>query len=89
MLRRMSIVVAAFSDQVGGVSAAKVIGDLDCISRSVQQARGASAKRGVRQRLAEARACRADLSALAAAGKAAGLAHPGCETLVQVVEQPD
>jgi hypothetical protein len=72
--RKAELVVAAFSDQVGGVSAAKVIGDLDCISRSVQQARGASAKRGVRQRLAEARACRADLSALAAAGKAAGLA---------------
>jgi hypothetical protein len=72
--RKAELIAGAFSEKVGGVSAAKVIGDLDCISRNVQKARGTSATSAVRKRLAEARACQADLSALAAAGKAAGLA---------------
>jgi hypothetical protein len=71
---KRELIVAAFSDQVGGVPAAKVIADFDCISLNLQQARNTDRKSLVRARLADARACRADLAKAAAAGKAAGLA---------------
>jgi hypothetical protein len=71
---KAELIVAAFSDQVGGVSAARTIGDLDCISRNVQKARNTDKKSTVRARMADASACRADLAALATAGGAAGLA---------------
>jgi hypothetical protein len=71
---KAELIVAAFSDEVRGVSAAKVIGDLDCISLNVQKARGLRAQRAVRARLADARACRDALAGLAAAGGARGLA---------------
>jgi hypothetical protein len=70
---KAELIVAAFSDDVRGVSAAKVIGDLDCISLNVQKARSLQAKRAVRARLADARACRNGLAGLAAAGGASGL----------------
>jgi hypothetical protein len=71
---KAELIAGAFNDQVGGVSAARTISDLDCISRTVQQARTTDRPRTIRARLAAARACRADLSKLATAGKAAGLA---------------
>jgi hypothetical protein len=71
---KREVIVAAFSDQVGGVSAAKVITDFDCISLNLQKARDTDKKSLVRARMADARACRTDLARLAAAGKASGLA---------------
>jgi hypothetical protein len=71
---KRELIVAAFSDDVRGVSAARVIDDLDCISLNLQRARNTSRARTVRARIADARACRADLAALAAKGRATGLA---------------
>ncbi|MCW2982765.1 MAG: hypothetical protein JWR63_335 [Conexibacter sp.] len=71
---KREVIVGAFSDQVGGVSAATVIEDFDCISLNLQRARNTDKKRLVRARLADARTCRSDLASAAAAGKAAGLA---------------
>jgi hypothetical protein len=70
---KAQVVVGAFGDQVRGVSAAKAIGDLDCISLNVQKARDAT-KKIARARVADASRCRAELAALAAAGGADGLA---------------
>jgi hypothetical protein len=71
---KAELIVAAYSDEVGGVSAARVLGDLDCISLNVQKARGTSKRSTVRARFADARGCRADLAKLASAGGAKGLA---------------
>jgi len=71
---KAELIVAAYSDEVGGVSAARVLGDLDCISLNVQKARGTSKRSMVRARFADARGCRADLAKLASAGGVKGLA---------------
>ncbi|MES1193771.1 MAG: hypothetical protein ABUM26_05555 [Solirubrobacterales bacterium] len=71
---KAKLIDAAYDDQVSGVSAARVIRDLDCISLNVQKARGTSKSSTVRARFADARACRADLAKLASAGGAKGLA---------------
>jgi hypothetical protein len=51
------LVVAAFSDQVHGVDAAKVIGGFDCVSLNVQKARNTKAKGTAKARLAAAKGC--------------------------------
>jgi hypothetical protein len=71
---KAKLIAAAYSDQVGGVSAARVVGDLDCISRNVQKARGASQRSTVRARFTDARRCRGGLAKVATAGGAKGLA---------------
>jgi hypothetical protein len=63
---KAKLIAAAFTDDVGGLPAARVITDLDCVSRAVQQARGASSKSVARRRVATAKACRADLAKVAA-----------------------
>ncbi len=68
------LIAAAYDDEVGGVSAARVISDLDCISLNVQKARVTAKPSTVRARFADARRCRADLAKLASAGGAKGLA---------------
>jgi hypothetical protein len=68
------LIAAAYDEQVGGISAARTIGDLDCISVSVQKARGTSKRSTVRARFADARGCGGDLAKLAGAGGATGLA---------------
>jgi len=69
---KAKLIAAAFADDVKGVPAARVITDLDCVSRSVQQARGASSKAAAKRRIAAAKACRADLAKLAAGTALAG-----------------
>jgi hypothetical protein len=71
---RAELVEAAFSDDVGGVPAARTINDFACVSLGLQQARDASRKSAIRAHIAKASACRADLATAATAGKAAGLA---------------
>jgi hypothetical protein len=71
---KAKLITAAYSDQVGGVSAAGVIGDFDCISRNVQKARNASRRGMIRARFTDARSCRGDLAKLASTGGAKGLA---------------
>jgi hypothetical protein len=71
---KAKLIDAAYDDQVSGLSAARVISDLDCISLNVQKARGTSKRSTVRARFADARACRADLAKLASGGGAKGLA---------------
>ncbi len=71
---KAKLIAAAYDDQVGGVSAARTIGDLDCISLNVQKARGTSKRSAVRARFAAARGCQGDLTKLARAGGAKGLA---------------
>ncbi|HEV7496166.1 hypothetical protein [Baekduia sp.] len=73
-MAKAKLIVAAYDDQVGGVSAARVIGDLDCISLNVQKARGTSKRSTVRARFAGARGCSSDLAKRASAGGANGLA---------------
>ena len=51
------LIVAAFSDQVHGVDAAKVIAGFDCVSLNVQKARNTKAKGAVKARMAAAKAC--------------------------------
>jgi hypothetical protein len=60
---KAKLVVAAFSDQVDGVDAAKVIGGLDCVSLNVQKARNTKAKSTVKSRMAAAKACLATVPA--------------------------
>jgi hypothetical protein len=62
---KAKLIAAAFTDEVSGLPAARVITDLDCVSRSVQQARGASSKTAAKKRIAAAKACRADLARVA------------------------
>jgi hypothetical protein len=71
---KAELIVAVYSDEIGGVSAARVISDLDCVSLNIQKARGTSKRSIVRARFADARGCRADLAKLASAGGAKGLA---------------
>jgi hypothetical protein len=71
---KAKLIAAAYEDKIGGISAARVIGDLDCISRNVQKARGASQSSTVRARFTDARRCRGDLAKLATTGGAKGLA---------------
>lgn len=71
---KAKLIAAAFTDKVEGLPAARVLSDLDCVSRSVQQARGARTKAVAKRRIATAKACRADLAKVAASGKASGLA---------------
>lgn len=62
---KAKLIGAAFTDEVGGLPAARVITDLDCVSRSVQQARDAKSKGVAKRRVAAAKACRADLAKVA------------------------
>lgn len=71
---KAKLIAAGYDDQIGGISAARVIGDLDCISRNVQKARNASQRGTVRARFTDARRCRGDLAKLASTGGAKGLA---------------
>jgi hypothetical protein len=71
---KAELIVAAYSDQVGGVSAARTIGDLDCISLNVQKARDVPKRSTIRARFADARSCHGDLAKLASTGGANGLA---------------
>lgn len=63
---KAKLIAAAFTDEVRGMPAARVITDLDCVSRAVQQARGARSKGVAKKRVATAKSCRADLAKLAA-----------------------
>lgn len=69
---KAKLIGAAFTDEVGGLPAARVIGDLDCVSRAVQQARGAKSKGAAKKRVAAAKACRADLAKVAKGSPLAG-----------------
>lgn len=62
---KAKLIGAAFTDDVNGLPAARVITDLDCVSRSVQQARNATSKSAGKKRIAAAKACRADLAKVA------------------------
>jgi hypothetical protein len=70
---KAALITAAFSDDVNGLSAARTITDLDCVSRTLQQARNTTKKGTITARIASAKSCRADLSKLAQAAKATGL----------------
>src|SRR5205085_2359327 len=67
---KRALIDDALSDTVGGVSAALVVRDLDCISVAVQRARSG---RRTKTRMNEAKRCRDDLAAAAGAGGAQGL----------------
>src|SRR3954468_21850153 len=54
---KAELIAAAFSDQVDGVDAAKLIGAFDCVSLNVQKARNTKAKSVVKARMASARTC--------------------------------
>jgi hypothetical protein len=84
---KTELIVAAYSDEVGGVSAARVISDLDCISLNVQKARGTSKRSTVRARFTDARRCRGDLAKLASTGGAKGLASDlaGVNTILKTI----
>ena len=71
---KAKLIAGAYSDEVGGLSAARIISDLDCISRNVQKARGTSKRSTVRARFTDARRCRGDLAKLVGTGGAKGLA---------------
>jgi hypothetical protein len=51
------LIAAAFTDQVSGMSAAKIIGGLDCVSLNVQRARGAKSKSKAKADVAAAKTC--------------------------------
>jgi hypothetical protein len=70
---KAALINSAFDDPVGGISAARTITDLDCVSRNLQQARNTTKKSTIKARFAGANACRADLAKLAQAAKATGL----------------
>jgi hypothetical protein len=69
---KAELIVAAYTDQVKGLPAARVIGDLDCVSLNLQRARDA-VKRQVKARITDAKRCRGDLAKLASTAKATGL----------------
>lgn len=70
---KAALISGSLDDQVLGMSAAKVIGGLDCVSVNLQMAREASSAKGVSARLKAAARCRDDVAAVAAAANVKGL----------------
>jgi hypothetical protein len=71
---KAALIAAAYTDDVRGLPAARVITDLDCISLKLQQARNTTRRSTIRARVADARGCRGDLAKVATAVGAKGLA---------------
>lgn len=71
---KATLINGSLDDQVLGMSAAKVIGGLDCVSLNLQMARDASSPKGASARVKAAARCRDGVAAAASAAKASGLA---------------
>jgi hypothetical protein len=71
---KAALIAGAYTADVRGLPAARVITDLDCVSLKLQQARNTTRKSTIKARVADAKGCRGDLAKLAAAGGAKGLA---------------
>lgn len=71
--RKAKLLADALDDEVRGIPAADVIGDLDCISVDVQKARATKRRSTASSRLRAAERCRSRLATRAKSAKADGL----------------